>query len=55
VSKVLGWNIGGVDDEGISVAGTETPAVWNLLAYRSAAAPAVEARLSEKAVVALYD
>jgi hypothetical protein len=21
VSKVLGWNIGGVDDEGISVAG----------------------------------
>jgi hypothetical protein len=34
---------------------TETPAVWNLLAYRSATAPAVEARLSEKAAVALYD
>jgi hypothetical protein len=32
----------------------ETPAVWNLLAYTSAAA-AVEARLSEKAAVAPYD
>jgi hypothetical protein len=30
-----------------------TPAVWNLLAYTSAAAAAVEARLSEKAAVAL--
>jgi hypothetical protein len=29
--------------------------VWNLLAYRSAAAPVVEARLSEKAAVTLYD
>jgi hypothetical protein len=34
---------------------TEMAAVWNLLAYRSAAAPAVEARLSEKAAIALYD
>jgi hypothetical protein len=35
---------------------TETPAVWNhLLAYTSTAAPAVEARLSEKAAVPLYD
>jgi hypothetical protein len=34
---------------------TERSAVWNLLADRSAAAPAVEARLSEKVVVALYD
>jgi hypothetical protein len=31
------------------------PEVWNLLAYTSAAAPAVEARLSEKAAIALYD
>jgi hypothetical protein len=34
---------------------TETSAVWNLLAYRSTTAPAVEARLSEEVVVALYD
>jgi hypothetical protein len=34
---------------------TETSAVWKLLAYTSAAAPAVEARLSGKATVALYD
>jgi hypothetical protein len=34
---------------------TETPAVWNLLLYTSAAAAAVEARLSEKAAVALYN
>jgi hypothetical protein len=34
---------------------TERPTVWNLLAHRSAAAPAVEARVSEKAAVALYD
>jgi hypothetical protein len=33
----------------------ETAAVWNLLAYTSAVAAAVEARLSEKAAVALYD
>jgi hypothetical protein len=31
---------------------TEMSAVWNLLGYRSVAAPAVEARLSEKAAVA---
>jgi hypothetical protein len=31
------------------------PTVWNLQAERSAAAPAVEARVSEKAAVALYD
>jgi hypothetical protein len=55
VSKVLGQNIGRVDDEGISVPETETPAVWNLLAYTSAATPAVEACLSEKAAVALYE
>jgi hypothetical protein len=29
--------------------------IWNLLAYTSAVAAAVEARLSEKAAVALYD
>jgi hypothetical protein len=34
---------------------TERSVVWNLLAHRSAAAPAVEARLSEKAAIALYD
>jgi hypothetical protein len=34
---------------------TETPVVWNLLAYTSAAVVAVEAQLSEKAAVALYD
>jgi hypothetical protein len=34
---------------------TERPAVWNLLADRSVAAPAVEARLSEKTAVVLYD
>jgi hypothetical protein len=34
---------------------TERPAIWNLLAHSSAVAPAVEARLSEKAAVALYD
>jgi hypothetical protein len=34
---------------------TERLAVRNLLADRSVAAPAVEARLSEKAAVALYD
>jgi hypothetical protein len=34
---------------------TERPAVWNLLAQRSAAAPAVGAQLSKKAAVALYD
>jgi hypothetical protein len=34
---------------------TERSAGWNLLADRSAAAPAVEALLSEKALVALYD
>jgi hypothetical protein len=34
---------------------TETPAVWKLIADTSATAPAVENRLSEKAVVALYD
>jgi hypothetical protein len=34
---------------------TERPAVSNLLAHRSAAAPAIEARLSEKVAVALYD
>jgi hypothetical protein len=34
---------------------TEMPAVWNLLAYRSAVAPAVETQLSEMAAVALYD
>jgi hypothetical protein len=35
---------------------TETSVVWNhLLAYTSAAAPAVEARLSKKAAIALYD
>jgi hypothetical protein len=50
----VGRNIGGVDEEYLSPE-TETSAVWNLLAYRSAAAPAVEARLSEKAAVALYD
>jgi hypothetical protein len=33
----------------------ETPAVWNLLAHRSATTPAVEARLSEKVAVTLYD
>jgi hypothetical protein len=33
----------------------EMPAVWILLAYTSAAATAVEAWLSEKAAVALYD
>jgi hypothetical protein len=34
---------------------TERPAVWNLLADRSTAAPAVEDWLLEKAAVALYD
>jgi hypothetical protein len=34
---------------------TERPTVWNLIADRLAAAPVVEARLSEKAAVALYD
>jgi hypothetical protein len=34
---------------------TERPAVWNLLADRSAAAPAAEDQLSEKAAVTLYD
>jgi hypothetical protein len=34
---------------------TERLAAWNLLADRSAAAPAVEAQLSEKAAVAMYD
>jgi hypothetical protein len=30
-------------------------AVWKLVENTSVAAPAIEARLSEKAVVALYD
>jgi hypothetical protein len=35
---------------------TKRLAVWNLLAHRSEKAdPAVEARLSEKAAVTLYD
>jgi hypothetical protein len=53
VSKV-GWNIGELDEEYLS-SETERPTVWNLQAERSAAAPAVEARVSEKAAVALYD
>jgi hypothetical protein len=52
VSKV-GRNIGGVDE--YLPPETERSAIWNLLADRSAADPAVKARLSEKSAFALYD